>query len=176
MADEVVGGWPPGQQPFRHVEDLLEIAVPGGEVEVGIEHRYAVAHVIEGNAQFGLAIAQFGQKPDVLYSNDCLIGEGPEHLYLCRRERFYTPSSAPYDTDGLAIAQHRHAEKGAVPRSGQQAPLCSLIIVWVRQNVFDIDWLAFDKCPPHDKAPVGRTWKEAMKRSGFFCRQVARCY
>jgi hypothetical protein len=49
------------KQRVGQVEDLLEIAVPGGEPQVRIEHGDAVAHVVEGDAQLGLALADFAQ-------------------------------------------------------------------------------------------------------------------
>ena len=44
----------------RQVEDLLKISVPRGQPQVFVEHDDAVTHIIEGDAQFGLALRQFG--------------------------------------------------------------------------------------------------------------------
>ena len=43
---------------FQH---LLEIHVPGDEPHLAIEHRDAVAHVVEGDAQFGLTLPDLVQ-------------------------------------------------------------------------------------------------------------------
>lgn len=49
------------QQSFGQIGNLLEIPVPSGQSQVFIEHRDAIDHVLEGNPQFGLALADFVQ-------------------------------------------------------------------------------------------------------------------
>ena len=44
------------REPIGQVEDLLELAVPRGEALRFVEHRDAVAHVLEGDAQFCLSV------------------------------------------------------------------------------------------------------------------------
>jgi hypothetical protein len=66
---------------------VLEVHVPRGKAKSGVEHRYAIAHVVEGHPQFGLALAEFVKQSDVLNRNHCLIGEGLEHPDLNFRGR-----------------------------------------------------------------------------------------
>ena len=42
-----------------HIEDVLELAVPRDQTQRFVEHRDAVAHVLEGDAEFVLALARF---------------------------------------------------------------------------------------------------------------------
>ena len=39
------------------IEEILEIAIPRDEAPRSIEHRDAVTHVVEGDAQLGLTFA-----------------------------------------------------------------------------------------------------------------------
>jgi hypothetical protein len=66
-----------GEEGIRHVEQLLEVPVPRGKPQVGIEHHHTVAHVVEGNARssawrsrssskrraFSMAITAWSAKP-----------------------------------------------------------------------------------------------------------------
>ena len=69
-----------GEEGVGQIEDLLKIAVPCDKARVGAKHRNAIAHIIEGNAQFGLAIAQLIEKPGILNRDHRLIGEGGQEL------------------------------------------------------------------------------------------------
>src|SRR5215467_3025246 len=40
-----------GEEGIRQIEHLLEIVVPSGEMQFAVEHRDAVAHIVEGHAQ-----------------------------------------------------------------------------------------------------------------------------
>ncbi len=73
---------PPGEERIGQVEQLLEIAVPGGQTQLGVEHRDAVTHVVEGDAQLGLALADLGDQPRVLDRDDGLVGESTYQLDL----------------------------------------------------------------------------------------------
>ena len=57
------------------VEDLLELAVPRDQVLGFVEHRHAVAHVLERDAEFFLALPDFVQQPRVLHRDHRLRGE-----------------------------------------------------------------------------------------------------
>jgi hypothetical protein len=46
-----------------HVQDILELAVPCDQMLRFVEHRHAVAHILERDAQFLLALADFVQQP-----------------------------------------------------------------------------------------------------------------
>ena len=66
---------PPREEGVRQLEHLLEIAVPRGKPRLGVEHDDTIAHVVEGDAQFGLAVAQLVEQPRVLDRDHRLIGE-----------------------------------------------------------------------------------------------------
>ena len=66
---------PPREEGVRQIEHLLEIAVPRGKPRCGVEHDDAVAHVVEGDAKLGLAIAQLLEQSCVLDRNHRLVGE-----------------------------------------------------------------------------------------------------
>src|SRR5262249_21125335 len=44
------------------IEDFLELAVPREQAGCFVEHRDPVSHVLEGNAEFGLALTDFVQQ------------------------------------------------------------------------------------------------------------------
>ena len=78
-----------------HVEDVLELAVPCDQMRRFVEHGDAVAHVLEGDAEFLLALADFVQQPrvlhrdhrlggEVLQQRDLLVGERPHFLAVDR--------------------------------------------------------------------------------------------
>src|SRR5262249_12741078 len=70
------------QEGVRELKHLLEIAVPRGQARLCIEHDNAVAHVVEGDAQFGLALTQFLEESRVLDCYHRLIGEGGDEIDL----------------------------------------------------------------------------------------------
>jgi len=43
---------------------------------MGIEHHHGIAHVVEGDAQLALALAQLVQQAGILHGDDGLVGEG----------------------------------------------------------------------------------------------------
>ena len=57
------------------IEYLLEVQVPGGEPQLGVKHRDAVAHIVEGDAQLGLALADLVQQPGILHRDNRLCRE-----------------------------------------------------------------------------------------------------
>jgi hypothetical protein len=52
---------PLGQESIGQIENLLEIAVPRREPQLGVEHCHTVAHIVESDAQLGLTAADFFQ-------------------------------------------------------------------------------------------------------------------
>ena len=64
-----------GEEGVGNVEQLLEVAVPRRHPQVGVYHGYAVAHVAEGDAQLGLAIAQLLEQPGTLHRDNRLRRE-----------------------------------------------------------------------------------------------------
>jgi hypothetical protein len=57
------------------IEDALEVHVPSGKSQIGIEHSDTVAHVVERDAQFCLALADLVQQPCVVHCDHGLRGE-----------------------------------------------------------------------------------------------------
>ena len=51
------------------------------------EHRHPVAHIVEGNAQLGLALADLVQEPGIVHRNDRLRREAFERRDLLVGER-----------------------------------------------------------------------------------------
>jgi hypothetical protein len=64
-----------GEQVIGELEQFLKITVPGGEVQGFVEHRYPVDHVVEGNPQFLLTLADLVQQPRILHRDDRLRGK-----------------------------------------------------------------------------------------------------
>ena len=48
-----------GEERIRQIQNLLEIAVPRRQPQLLVEHRHAIAHILEGDPQFGLTLRQF---------------------------------------------------------------------------------------------------------------------
>src|SRR5262249_16265179 len=67
---------PPGEEGLGQLNHLLEIAVARGKSPRGVEHDNTVAHIVEGHAQFGLALAQFLEQARILDRDHRLVGEG----------------------------------------------------------------------------------------------------
>ena len=81
--DDVVG----------HVQDILKLAVPFNQMLRFVEHGDPVAHVLEGDAQFGLTLrefigarAQLVQQPCAFHRDDRLGGEVLQQCDLFFRE------------------------------------------------------------------------------------------
>ena len=83
--------------------DLLEIPVPRGQSQCLVEHRHPIGHVVEGDAQLLLALANFVQQPRVLHRDHRLGREILEQGDLFAAER----------ADFLAI-HTKHAKQGLV--------------------------------------------------------------
>ena len=58
-----------------HVKDILELAVPRDQMLRFIEHGDAVAHVLERDAKFFLALPDLLQQPRILHRDHCLVSE-----------------------------------------------------------------------------------------------------
>jgi hypothetical protein len=80
-------GGPLLQERVGQVEDALEIQVPGGQPQFTVEHRNAVAHIVKGDAQLGLALADLVQQPRIIYRDHRLSGEAFEQSNFLFRER-----------------------------------------------------------------------------------------
>ena len=76
---------PSANKGIRQVENALEVSVPGGEPELGVEHRDAVAHIVEGDAQFRLTLADLVEQPGIVHRDDRLRREALQHRDLLFR-------------------------------------------------------------------------------------------
>ena len=83
----VVKARPPGQIVIGQVEQFLEVAVPGGETQLLVEHRHAIGHIVEGDTQFCLTLADFVQQSRILYRDHRLGGEVLQQRDLLVREQ-----------------------------------------------------------------------------------------
>jgi hypothetical protein len=81
------------QQLVGQLEQLLEVLVPRGETQLLVEHDDPIAHVVEGDAQFGLALADLVEQSgivdrydrlrgEVFEQRDLLLGVGPDLLSI----------------------------------------------------------------------------------------------
>jgi hypothetical protein len=75
IADIIGIGPPLGEDCVGHVEHLLELAVPRYQTGSVVEHGNAVAHVLEGDAEFFLALLDFVEQSCILHRNYCLHGK-----------------------------------------------------------------------------------------------------
>src|SRR6185436_12553665 len=73
---------PLADERVRQIEDVLEIVVPCREPQVRVEHRDAVAHVVEGDAQFHLALPDLVQQPRVVHRDYRLCSKVLTILYM----------------------------------------------------------------------------------------------
>ena len=73
---EILGRTRPSREEgVRQIEHLLEIVVPRGKASRCIEHDDAVTHIVKGNAQLGLALAQLFEQSRILDRDHRLVGE-----------------------------------------------------------------------------------------------------
>src|SRR3954454_22336045 len=75
------------QEIYGKVSNLLEITIPRSQSQVFVEHRHPIGHVVEGNPQFGLTLANFIQQACVFHRDDRLCGEVLEQRNLLFGER-----------------------------------------------------------------------------------------
>ena len=78
-----------------HVQDLLELAVPRDQMLRFVEHRDAVAHVLERDTEFFLALSKFIQQPPILHRDDRLGGEVLQQCHLAVAEHDELVFEAP---------------------------------------------------------------------------------
>ena len=86
IADIVCKARPPGEKFIWQTEDLLEVSVQRGKPQRTVEHRHPVAHVVEGDAQLGLPLADFVQQPRIVHRNDRLRRETLQQCNVFVRE------------------------------------------------------------------------------------------
>jgi hypothetical protein len=120
VANVVAKARPRGQQSVGQIEHLLEIAVPRREPLLGVKHRHTVAHVVKGDAQLGLPLADLAEQPRILDRDDRLVGKGAHQLYLPLGERLDPLVVKRDNADRLALVQQRHPKCG--PSPGRHSP------------------------------------------------------
>ena len=79
---------PLGEEGVRQIKHLLEIAVPRGKARRGIEHDDAVPHIVEGDAQLGLTLAELVEEARIFDRDHRLVSEGGGQLDLLLRKSF----------------------------------------------------------------------------------------
>ena len=63
------------QKSIGHVEDFLKLAVPRDQMLRFVEHGDAIAHVLERDAEFFLALPDLLQQPCILHRDHRLVSE-----------------------------------------------------------------------------------------------------
>ena len=121
-----------GEKRVGQVEQFLEIAVPG-QPQLGVEHRDAVAHVVEGDAQFGLTLADLVEQPRVLHRDDRLRREVFEQRDLLVGERPHLSASRLIVPRGPSL------------RSGHEESAGPAIVDRARRHVVT-DWTMAPPC------------------------------
>ena len=78
-------------------------------LQIGVEHRDAVAHVVEGDAQLGLALADFVEEPRIVHRDDRLRREVFEQRDLLFGKRPHLAARAGDHAEQRVVAAQRHA-------------------------------------------------------------------
>ena len=142
---EIVGkARPPREEGVGQFEHLLEIAVPRGKPRFGVKHDDAVAHIVEGDAQLGLALAQLVEQPRILDRDHRLIGEAGGQLDLLVREGLDARADKPKYADQCLLAQQRNAEQRAVADDLLSFPIG---VFRVLQHIGDVDRSTLQRNP-----------------------------
>ena len=81
---------------------------------VGAEHRNAIAHIVEGDAQLGLAIAQLLEQSRILNRDHRLIGKTGRELDLFVGERLDARACNDEYADERVLTQQRNAQHGSI--------------------------------------------------------------
>src|SRR5262249_34483120 len=81
------------------VENSLEIQVPRGEPQLAVKHRDTIAHIVKGDAQLGLALADLVEQPRIVHRNYGLRGEALQQSHL------FVPEPADLRTSCRKVAQ-----------------------------------------------------------------------
>jgi hypothetical protein len=93
------------QERVRQVQDLLEIHVPGGEAQLVVEHRDAVAHIVKSDAQLGLTLADLLEQTGIVHRDDGLRREALQQGDVLVRERLHREPVHDKAADDLAFLE-----------------------------------------------------------------------
>ncbi len=78
-----------GEERVGQIEHFLEISIPRGQSQVLVEHDHAIAHIVEGDPQFGLTLADLIKESCVLHCDHCLRREALQQRDFLVSERSY---------------------------------------------------------------------------------------
>jgi hypothetical protein len=95
------------------VQDILKLVVPCGQILRFVEHGDAVAHILEGDAEFLLASPKFFQEPRIFHRNHRLRGEVLQECNLLVCERASLLAVDDEVPEKRFILAQRHCEQGA---------------------------------------------------------------
>src|SRR5262245_28684589 len=147
QADVVVKTGTAGQEGIGYVKQLLEITIPSTDTQVGVEHRHAVAHMLERDAEFLLPPRQFAEQAGVLHSDDGLVGKCFDQFDLPRREGTRREALKNEGPNQIPLATQKHAQRGA--EAGQLLEIRPGI-VRVCKDVRDMDGTLLKHRLPED--------------------------
>jgi len=99
------------QQRVGKLEDPLGIEVPGGEPQFPVEHSHPVAHIVECNAQLGLALADLVEQPGIVHRNHRLRREVLKQRDFFLGEWSYFRPSGGDDPKKLALSAQRNTQQ-----------------------------------------------------------------
>ena len=149
VANKITDARPLSQEWIGEFEDPLEIQVPGGKPQLAVEHRDPVAHIIKGDAQFGLALADLVEQPGVVYRNDRLSSKILQQcdLLLGKRADFVTEYRD--EADQCAFLPERHPQHRARDAGVRHHPYGGgMVIPGLVPDIGDLDnGLAGDEPP-----------------------------
>jgi len=113
VADKIGDARPLGQQRIGQLEDPLEIEIPCSKAQLSVEHRHTVAHVVEGDAQLGLALADLVQEPRIVHRDHRLCGKALQESDLFLRERLDLAAARRDVAKERVVLTQRDHQKGA---------------------------------------------------------------
>src|SRR5215831_16163278 len=140
------------------VQDRLEIAVPRNKARVSAKHRNTVAHIVEGDTQLRLSVAQFLEQPRILDRDHRLIGEAGGQLDLFFRKGFDARAANDENADERVLAKKRNAED----RAGADELLFFAIGVFrVLQYIGNVDRATLQRHTAPNRTSAGRNGMSA---------------
>src|SRR6516165_9783111 len=91
------------------MKEILVIAVPRSQPKLSVEHSHAIDHVVEGDPQFRLTLAQFVEQPRVFHRDHGLRGEVLEQRDLLVSEwAHFLPIKGKNAQEGAVLDERDH--------------------------------------------------------------------
>src|SRR5215468_8142883 len=173
----------PDESPFSQ-EDRCIICpayphrIGGDRIEHGLEiRRYAtddsqdlargrllfqrLRHLGVSTSQRPILLLKFGEQPDILDRDDCLVRKGLKERDLFVRERPWRGASDRNDADGNALSQHGDAESASIADRAAQGWILELR---VEIGIWYVDDRAIENCPRCSKGSGWSRWEYALCR------------